>query len=61
MKQFVESLKRLYREKQITDAHVVSLQDKGKITQVEAEYILNAPINQSIKKDCRKEQISRYD
>lgn len=45
MKQFVESLKRLYREKQITDAHVVSLKDKGKITQEEAEYILNAPIN----------------
>lgn len=45
MKQFVESLKRLYREKQISDAHVVSLQDKGKITQEEAEYILNAQIS----------------
>lgn len=45
MKKFVESLKRLYREKQITDAHVASLREKGKITQEEAEYILNAPIN----------------
>lgn len=45
MELFVESLKRLYIEKQITDAHVVSLKEKGKITQDEAEYILNAQIS----------------
>ena len=45
MKQFVESLKRLYREKQITDAHVLSFYEKGKISKETAEYILNAPIS----------------
>ena len=43
MNNFVESLKRLYKEQQITYAHVLSFYDKGKISKEAAEYILNIP------------------
>ena len=45
MNKFVESLKRLYKEQQITYAHVLSFYEKGKISKEVAEYILNAPIS----------------
>ena len=40
MRTLVESLKRLYEHKKTTQAHIIGLLQKGKITQEEAEYIL---------------------
>lgn len=41
MSQFVESLKRLYDDKKIDEAKIVSLHNSGKITISDMQYILN--------------------
>lgn len=41
MNQFVESLKRLYKNSLINEQKVVELFKNGKITESEKEYILN--------------------
>jgi hypothetical protein len=38
---FVESLKRLYKDKKITENKIISLFADGKLTEKEKEYILN--------------------
>ena len=38
---FVESLKRLYKDKQITEAKITSLFSEGKLTEEEKNYILD--------------------
>ncbi|WP_276934059.1 hypothetical protein [Dielma fastidiosa] len=58
MNNFVESLKRLYKEQQITYAHVLSFYDKGKISKEAAEYILNAPLGDKPKVEQKGENIT---
>lgn len=43
MSSFVESLKRLYEsdKSQVSEAHILGLLEKGKITKEESEYILS--------------------
>ena len=42
MNQFVESMRRLYKNKKITEKKIVELYESGKITEKEKSYILNA-------------------
>lgn len=42
MRQFVESMRRLYSGEMISEKKVVELFENGKITEEELEYILNA-------------------
>ena len=41
-KQFVESLKRLYKDMKVSKDKIVELYESGKITEEEKSYILNA-------------------
>lgn len=42
MRQFVESLKRLYKDMKVNERKIVELFESGKITEEEKNYILNA-------------------
>ena len=39
--EFTESLKRLYKDKKITEAKIISLFSEGKLTEDEKNYILD--------------------
>ena len=41
-RQFVESLRRLYKDEKLTSEKVIELFQKGKITEEEKWYVLNA-------------------
>ena len=42
MRQFVESIKRLYQNGMVNKEKIIELSNKGKITEVEKNYILGA-------------------
>lgn len=42
MNQFIESMKRLYKDGKVAEKKVIDLYESGKITEEEKNYILNA-------------------